>query len=40
MGIPYIDAPSEAEAQCAELVKGNKVYAAVTEDSDALAFGD
>ena len=40
MGIPYIDAPSEAEAQCAELVKGNKVYAAVTEDSDVLAFGD
>merc|ERR1719470_608015 len=24
MGIPYIDAPSEAEAQIAELVKGNK----------------
>ena len=40
MGIPFIDAPGEAEAQCAELVKGNKVYAAVTEDSDALAFGD
>jgi len=39
MGIPFIDAPSEAEAQIAELVKGNKVYAAVTEDSDALAFG-
>ena len=39
MGIPYVDAPCEAEAQCAELVKSGKVYAAGTEDMDALTFG-
>jgi len=39
MGIPYVEAPCEAEAQCAELVKGGKVYAAGTEDMDALTFG-
>merc|ERR1719471_337925 len=39
MGIPFVDAPCEAEAQCAELVKGGKVYAAGTEDMDALTFG-
>merc|ERR1711909_152346 len=39
MGIPYVDAPCEAEAQCAELVKAGKVYAAGTEDMDALTFG-
>ncbi|KAJ1519263.1 hypothetical protein ONE63_004564 [Megalurothrips usitatus] len=39
MGIPYIDAPCEAEAQCAALVKSGKVYATATEDMDALTFG-
>ncbi|XP_071447721.1 flap endonuclease 1 [Hetaerina americana] len=39
MGIPYVNAPCEAEAQCAELVKGGKVYATATEDMDALTFG-
>ncbi|XP_073430078.1 flap endonuclease 1 [Dendrobates tinctorius] len=39
MGIPYVDAPCEAEATCAALVKGGKVYAAATEDMDALTFG-
>ena len=39
MGIPVIDAPCEAEAQCAELVKSGKVYATGTEDMDALTFG-
>lgn len=39
MGIPYIDAPCEAEAQCAALVKAGKVYAVGTEDMDALTFG-
>ncbi|KAJ6117601.1 hypothetical protein N7512_007326 [Penicillium capsulatum] len=33
MGIPYIDAPTEAEAQCA-----GKVYAAASEDMDTLCF--
>ncbi|XP_034943216.1 flap endonuclease 1 [Chelonus insularis] len=39
MGIPFITAPCEAEAQCAELVKAGKVFAAATEDMDALTFG-
>lgn len=39
MGVPYVSAPCEAEAQCAELVKGGKVYAAGTEDMDSLTFG-
>jgi len=39
MGIPYVAAPCEAEAQCAELVKAGKVYAVGTEDMDALTFG-
>jgi len=39
MGIPYVDAPCEAEAQCAELVKGGKVFATATEDMDSLTFG-
>ncbi len=39
MGVPVVDAPSEAEAQCAELVKGGLAYAAATEDMDVLTFG-
>ncbi|XP_075044049.1 flap endonuclease 1 isoform X1 [Mixophyes fleayi] len=39
MGIPYVEAPCEAEATCAALVKAGKVYAAATEDMDALTFG-
>ncbi|XP_066998562.2 flap endonuclease 1 isoform X2 [Anabrus simplex] len=39
MGIPYIEAPGEAEAQCAAMVKAGKVYATATEDMDALTFG-
>ncbi|PSN35788.1 Flap endonuclease 1 [Blattella germanica] len=39
MGIPYIEAPCEAEAQCAALVKAGKVFATATEDMDALTFG-
>ena len=38
MGVPYLDAPCEAEAQCAELTKSGKVYATATEDMDALTF--
>ncbi|KAL1744526.1 PIN domain-like protein [Schizophyllum fasciatum] len=38
MGIPYVEAPSEAEAQCAELARGGKVYAAGSEDMDTLTF--
>lgn len=39
MGIPYVEAPCEAEAQCAELVKAGKVYAAASEDMDTLCYG-
>lgn len=39
MGVPFIEAPCEAEAQCAELVKGGKVYGTATEDMDGLTFG-
>lgn len=38
MGIPVVIAPSEAEAQCAELARGGKVYAAGSEDMDTLTF--
>lgn len=39
MGIPVVDAPSEAEATCAALCRDGKVYAAATEDADCLTFG-
>ncbi|XP_050433715.1 flap endonuclease 1 [Adelges cooleyi] len=39
MGVPFIEAPCEAEAQCAAMVKAGKVYATATEDMDALTFG-
>lgn len=38
MGVPYIIAPTEAEAQCAVLAKAGKVYAAASEDMDTLCF--
>jgi len=39
MGVPYVEAPCEAEAQCAALAKAGKVYGVATEDMDALTFG-
>lgn len=39
MGLPIVQATSEAEAQCVELVKKDKCYGVATEDMDALAFG-
>ncbi|GBG31764.1 Flap endonuclease 1 [Hondaea fermentalgiana] len=39
MGLPIVLAPGEAEAQCAELCAKGKVFAAATEDMDALTFG-
>ena len=39
MGMPVVHAPCEAEAQCAALCKGGKVWAAASEDMDTLCFG-
>lgn len=39
MGVPVIQAPCEAEAQCAFMCKTSKVYGVATEDMDALTFG-
>ena len=38
-GIPYIEAPEEAEAQLALMVKNEHIYASATQDYDALVFG-
>ncbi|KAM3841625.1 flap endonuclease 1-like isoform 2-T3 [Vipera latastei] len=39
LGVPYIQAPAEAEATCAALVKSGHAWCAATEDMDALPFG-
>lgn len=39
MGVPYVEAPGEAEASCAALVKAGKVFATASEDMDSLTFG-
>ncbi len=39
MGIPYIQAPSEGEAQAAQLNRENKVWAVGSQDWDSLLFG-
>jgi len=39
MGVPVIEAPCEAEAQCAALNKSGKVFAAGSEDMDTLTCG-
>jgi flap endonuclease-1 len=38
MGIPWVNAPCEAEAQCAALAKAGKVYGVGSEDMDTITF--
>ena len=39
MNIPVVEAPSEAEATCAHLVKEKLCDVVASEDADALTFG-
>ncbi|EMS54609.1 Flap endonuclease 1-B [Triticum urartu] len=39
MGVPIVEAPGEAEAQCASLCKNHKAHAVASEDMDTLTFG-
>lgn len=39
MGIPYVQAPSEGEAQAAYLARKKDAYAAASQDYDSLLFG-
>lgn len=39
MGIPYVEAPEEADSQCAYLVKAGLADSVMTEDMDILTFG-
>ena len=39
MGVPYVNAPQEADSQCAWLAKSGLVDAVLTEDMDILTFG-
>ena len=39
MGAPVIQAPCEAEAQCAKIVSMGLAFGTATEDMDALTFG-
>ncbi|KAH0472692.1 MAG: hypothetical protein KVP17_003263 [Porospora cf. gigantea B] len=39
MGLPVVEAPCEAEAQCAVLCRAGRVQGVATEDADTLCFG-
>ena len=39
LGLPWIVAPGESDAQCAQLVQSGKAWAAVTQDWDIALFG-
>ena len=39
MGIPWIQAISDGEAQCAKIVKDGNAYAVMSQDADSMLFG-
>ena len=39
LGIPYVEAPSEGEAQAAFLVRNNDAFCCASQDFDSLVFG-
>jgi flap endonuclease-1 len=39
LGVPVVEAPGEAEAQCAKMVTQGQAYAVASEDMDSLTFG-
>eukprot|EP00727_Mastigamoeba_balamuthi_P008212 m51a1_g4011 putative flap endonuclease-1 (388) ;mRNA; r:556941-558485 len=39
LGVPIVEAPCEAEAQCAAMARAGLVWATATEDMDALTLG-
>lgn len=39
LGVPYLEAPGESEAQCAHFVAAGDAWAAVTQDWDIALFG-
>ncbi len=39
LGVPWIDAPSEGEAQAADMARRGSCYAAASQDYDSLLFG-
>ncbi|MCI4434585.1 MAG: flap endonuclease-1 [Thermoplasmata archaeon] len=39
MGIPWVQAPSEGEAQAAKMARDGRVYASASQDFDSLLFG-
>ena len=39
MGIPYVQAPNEGEALCSVMCRNSDVFAAASQDYDALLFG-
>ena len=39
IGVPVVEAPCEAEAQCAALVKAGLAIGTMSEDMDSLAQG-
>lgn len=39
MGVPFVQAPSEGEAQCSFMCRSGAVWAASSQDMDSIAFG-